>query len=109
MRRCGTVIAALSELNPNVVFELGAARAMDKRLALLAQRRFVRDLPANVRSEQLLLAYSPRERGWPTAAVFRAATQVLSIDIGQEQVREASERYHRRPGDALPVVSDRSS
>lgn len=85
MRRCGTVIVDLSELNPNVIFELGAARAMDKRLALLVQRRFTRDLPANVRSEQLLLAYSPREQGWPSVVVFRAATQVLAIELGRSR------------------------
>ncbi len=104
IRRCGTVIADLSELNPNVVFELGAARALDKRLVLLVQRKFVRGLPANVGSEQLLSSYSPRERGWPKATAFRVAAQVLAIEIAQERRRGELKRYQRSPGAALPLT-----
>ena len=104
IRRCGTVIADLSEVNPNVVFELGAARALDKRLVLLVQRRFASQLPANVGSEQLLSIYSPRERGWPSATAFRVAAQVLAIDLAQERRREEMARYRRSVGAALPVA-----
>lgn len=104
IRRCGTVIAELSELNPNVVFELGAARGLDKRLVLLVQRKFARQLPANVGSEQLLASYSPRERGWPTATAARVAAQVLAIDIAQERRREQMKTLRRNPGDALPIT-----
>lgn len=102
IRRCGTVIADLSELNPNVVFELGAARALDKRLVLLVQRKFARQLPANVASEQLLESYSPRERGWPSVTAHRVAAQVLLIELAQERRREELQGYRRNPGDALP-------
>ncbi len=104
MRRCGTVIADLSELNPNVVFELGAARALDKRLALLCQRRFARALPANVRSEQLLMEYSPREPGWPASSVLRCAAQLSAIDLGRELERDETQRFRHGAGQALPTL-----
>jgi hypothetical protein len=105
MQRCGTVIAELSELNPNVIFELGAARAQDKRLVLLCQERYASELPANVRSEQLLMTYSPDEAGWPESTVQRCATQLSAIDLGLELARKDTARYRRKTGDSLPTLS----
>lgn len=102
IRRCGIVIADLSGLNPNVVYEVGMARGLDKRMVLLTQRRFTADVPANIGSDQLLLLYSPREKGWPEGTVLRCAAQLSIMTLAQSSARQRIVRSRRRPGEALP-------
>jgi hypothetical protein len=88
IRRSGRVIADLTGPNANVLYEFGAARGLGKPVVPLCQRGAVKALPANICSEQLLLVYSPREKGWPQQAVLRCAAQASLIDLGIE-LREA--------------------
>jgi nucleoside 2-deoxyribosyltransferase len=102
IRRCGMVIADLSGLNANVVYEVGVARGLDKRVLLLTQRRSAPQVPANIDSDQLLLLYSPRERGWPEGTVLRCAAQASIMRLAQDNARQRVARSRRRPGEALP-------
>lgn len=102
IRRCGMVIADLSGLNANVVYEVGVARGLDKRVLLLTQRRSVPDVPANIGSDQLLLLYSPREKGWPELSVLRCAAQASIMTLAQHSAQQRVARSRRRPGEALP-------
>jgi hypothetical protein len=102
IRRCGMVIADLSGLNANVVYEVGVARGLDKRVLLLTQRRFAPAVPANIGSDQLLLLYSPRESGWPERTVLRCAAQASIMTLAQQSAQQRVARSRRRPGEALP-------
>lgn len=102
IRRCGLVIADLSGLNANVVYEVGVARGLEKQVVLLTQRRFAAATPANIGSDQLLLLYSPREKDWPHATALRCAAQVSIMDLARSNARQRVARARRRPGQALP-------
>ncbi len=102
IRRCGLVIADLSGLNANVVYEVGVARGLDKKVVLLTQRRFAAATPANIGSDQLLLLYSPREKDWPDATALRCAAQVSLLDLARSNARQRVARARRRSGQALP-------
>lgn len=102
IRRCGRVIADLSGLNANVVYEVGVARGLDKPVVLLTQRRLAKATPANIGSDQLLLLYSPREKDWPHATALRCAAQVSIIELARSNARQRLARGRRRPGEALP-------
>lgn len=108
MGRCGTVIADLSDANGNVIFEVGAARALNKRISLVCQRKFIAALPSNIRSENLFSAYSPKERGWPELVVLRCSVQVLATQLGVEQQQKSLRASRRTAGKALPELAPKS-
>lgn len=84
MRRCRIVIADLSSVNPNVLYEFGVARGLGKRVVPLCQRSSADGLPSNIRSDTMLQLYSPREKGWPALTVLRCAAQVSLVDFSRE-------------------------
>ncbi len=96
IRRCGLVIADLSGLNANVVYEVGVARGLDKKVVLLTQRRFAAATPANIGSDQLLLLYSPREKDWPDVTALRFAAQVSMLELAHSNARQRVARTRRR-------------
>jgi hypothetical protein len=105
MRRCHGVIADLSGLNANVFYEVGVARGLGKPLVPVCQRKWVAGLPSNVGSDQLLLAYSPREKGWPDLAALRGAAQVSMLRLGQ-RVTEQAVGGARWTGERLPTLAE---
>ena len=104
MRRCRIVIADLSSLNANVVYEFGVARGLRKQVVPLVQRTSRPYPPSNVASDQLMLAYSPRETGWPKLTVHRCAAQVAIIRLASEMQAKTLASADRRAGAALPTL-----
>lgn len=106
IRRSGRVIADLTGANPNVLYEFGVARGLAKPVVVLCQRTSAPDLPANIVSDQLLLLYSPREKGWPEGTVARCALQSSLIDLGTEQLASRLAGLRWTPGGVLPEVPE---
>jgi hypothetical protein len=104
IRRCGIFMADLTTLNPNVIYEVGVARGLEKKVILLCQGRDVRRVPANIGSDELLLSYSPRERGWPLEVILRVAAQVALMDFAGEITEDESAGARRTPYQALPEL-----
>jgi len=100
------VIADLSGLNANVVYEVGVARGLDKRVLLLTQQRLTPDVPANIGSDQLLLLYSPREKDWPEGTVLRCTAQASMMTLSRQNAQQRVARSRRRPGEALPRLGN---
>jgi len=105
MRRCRIVVADLSSLNANVVYEFGFARGLHKQVVPLLQRASRPFPPANIASDQLILAYSPREKGWPGATVHRCAAQVAIMKLASEMQAKTLASAARGPGAPLPTLS----
>jgi hypothetical protein len=106
MRRSGRVIADLTGPNPNVLYEFGVARGLAKPVVVLCQRQSAPGLPANIVSDQWLLTYSPREKGWPEVTVLRCALQSRLIDMGTEQLASRLAAPHWPSGAMLPVLPE---
>src|SRR3954469_4646527 len=104
MRRCRFVIADLSEVNGNVLYEFGVARGLEKRVVPLCQRTFARALPSNIASDQMLQLYSPREKEWPYLAAIRCAAQVALIDLSLELAEKAVANARWTAGGRLPEL-----
>lgn len=104
MRRCRVVIADLSDVNGNVLYEFGVARGLGKRVVPLCQRTFASALPSNIASDQLLQVYSPREKDWPRVAALRCAAQVALIDFSQELAEKAIAEARWSEGSRLPEL-----
>jgi hypothetical protein len=105
MRRCHGVIADLSGLNANVLYEVGVARGLAKPLVPLCRRRDVEALPSNIASDQWLLVYSPREKSWPEQAVLRAAAQVSVLTLGRTLADQELAAARWAPGERLPTLA----
>jgi hypothetical protein len=104
IRRCGMVVGDLTGLNANVVYEVGVARGLNKNVLLLCQHRDVDKVPANVRNDQLLLTYSPRERDWPHATPYRFAAQAGLMEFSRELVERRAAMAKRGAGQTLPEI-----
>lgn len=107
IRRSGRVIADLTGPNPNVFYEFGVARGLAKPVIVLCQRAAAAALPANIVSDQWLLLYSPREKGWPQGTVLRCALQSRLIDLGSEQTVARLAAVHWPAGETLPMLPPR--
>jgi hypothetical protein len=106
MRRCRVVVADLSEVNGNVLYEFGVARGLEKRVVPLCQRTFASALPSNIASDQMLQLYSPREKEWPELAAIRCAAQVALIDLSLELAEKAVANARWTTGARLPELPE---
>jgi hypothetical protein len=106
MRRCGLVIADLSGSNPNVVYEFGVARGLDKKVVPLCQRRLTDALPSNIASDQLLQVYSSREKEWPDGTALRCSAQVALKDLALQLAEAGVAQAQWAPGASLPTLPD---
>jgi hypothetical protein len=104
MRRCRIVVADLSEVNGNVLYEFGVARGLEKRVVPLCQRSFFDTLPSNIASDQMLQVYSPREKEWPDLVAYRCAAQVALIDLSLELAEKSIADARWPEGDRLPQL-----
>ncbi len=66
--KCGLVWADVSELNPNVVYEIGAAHALGKPSLLVVREDDAARIPANI-GHDAVIKYSPSDGDWPGDAV----------------------------------------
>ena len=89
MRAGKIVIADLSDVNPNVLYEFGVARGLEQRVVPLCQRVHAEKnrLPSNIGSDTMLQLSSPREKEWPTGTVLRCAAQVSLVHFSRETPR----------------------
>lgn len=106
MRRCRVVIADLSDVNGNVLYEFGVARGLGKRVVPLCQRAFAAALPSNIASDQMLQLYSPREKDWPALTAYRCAAQVALIDLSVELAENTIADARWKAGDRLPQLGE---
>ena len=106
MRRCKIVIADLSDVNPNVLYEFGVARGLEKRVVPLCQRAYANRLPSNIGSDTMLQLYSPREKEWPTGTVLRCAAQVSLVDFSRELAKRQIAGAHWTDGGRLPQLRE---
>jgi hypothetical protein len=104
MRRCKIVIADLSDVNPNVLYEFGVARGLEKRVVPLCQRAYAGKLPSNIGSDTMLQLYSPREQEWPTGTVLRCAAQVSLVDFSRELAERQVAGARWEEGGRLPQL-----
>ncbi len=81
LSRSGACLADVTGLNPNVLYELGAAQGMDKRVMILAAKTAGRP-PANVSQHTAFrFHYNPGARGWPDAEVHRFVGQTAFAEF----------------------------
>ena len=106
MRRCRIVIADLSDVNGNVLYEFGVAKGLGKRVVPLCQRAFGDRLPSNIASDQLMQVYSPREKDWPTAVAYRCAAQVALVDLSLELAEKSIADASWPEGGRLPQLGE---
>jgi nucleoside 2-deoxyribosyltransferase len=76
IRSSGAVIADITRLNPNVMFELGMAHGLGKPLVLLLDETASTNLPSDLAGYQLL-TYSPGNLSQLTARLSRTIGQIL--------------------------------
>ncbi len=106
MRRCRVVIADLSDVNGNVLYEFGVAKGLGKRVVPLCRRVFGDQLPSNIASDQMLQVYSPREKEWPAGTAYRCAAQVALIDFSLELAEKSIADAKWAEGARLPQPGD---
>lgn len=104
MRRCKIVLADLSDVNPNVLYEFGVARGLDKQVVPLCLRSYVGKLPSNIASDTMLQLYSSREKEWPAGTVLRCAAQVSLLDFSRELAERRLAVAHWEKGARLPQL-----
>jgi hypothetical protein len=96
--KSGLVMADLSECNPNVLYEVGAAHALGKVAVLIVDEHFADSIPSNI-GHDAVIKYSPDEEDWPQSAVrllaLMAGSARVAADrgkrtrIGPDQMEEA--------------------
>ncbi|HEX3105232.1 MAG TPA: hypothetical protein VHQ22_12350 [Terriglobales bacterium] len=104
IRRCKFVIADVSSANVNVLYEVGVARGLEKRVIPLCQKTHMKKLPSNITSDQLFQVYSPHEKDWPNGVILRCATQVALVDFAVQLAEEQLVKARWVGGQALPQL-----
>ena len=86
----------LGERNPNVLYEIGAARALGVRVVLVVDWADAGGLPANIGHEDVL-EYSPAERNWPDGQIHDFAARLLTEDPTDRTLRRTVRRITMEP------------
>lgn len=76
--KCGLVWADVSSLNPNVMYEIGAAHAFGKLSMLVVSDADAGNTPGNI-GHDTVVKYSPSAEDWPGDAVRLHATFIAMI------------------------------
>ncbi len=84
--RCGLVWADVSDRNPNVFYETGAAHAMGKVAVLLVHEAQVAQVPANI-GHDAVMRYDPAEPDWPQRTIQVLALTVAALRLAAETGR----------------------
>lgn len=98
IEKVGFVWADVSGLNPNVMYELGAAHARDRQALIVADASVGSTagdvhVPANI-GHDLVAAYSTEEPGWPELNVHAMAVVVAAMRSASERL--GRHRVHRQ-------------
>lgn len=86
----------LGERNPNVLYEIGAARALGVRVILVVDWADAAGLPANIGHEEVL-EYSPRSKDWPQGPIQEFAERLSTTDSTDRTLRRAARRILETP------------
>jgi tetratricopeptide (TPR) repeat protein len=82
--KCGLVWADVSELNPNVIYEIGAAHAFGKLSMLVVREEDSAAIPANI-GHDTVVQYSPSSAEWPVDAVERMTVYIAALQLAAER------------------------
>ena len=85
--KSGMVWADVSELNYNVLYEIGAAHALGKISILVVREEDENKIPANI-GHDAISRYSPSAEDWPEGAILEKSTVIALM-------RDAAERGQR--------------
>ncbi|HEX2120258.1 MAG TPA: tetratricopeptide repeat protein [Thermoanaerobaculia bacterium] len=95
--KCGLVWADVSELNPNVLYEIGAAHAFGKLSMIVVRQDDAAATPANI-GHDAVIAYSTTHGQWPETTVLMnamfirmlklAAARGERLRVGPEMIEE---------------------
>ncbi len=76
--KCGLVWADVSDANPNVFYETGAAHAFGKIAVLVVHEDQAKQRPANI-GHDVVMCYMPAQADWPLGAIARFAVVVVAL------------------------------
>jgi hypothetical protein len=82
--KSGFVWADVSDLNPNVIYEIGAAHAFGKLSALVVRDDLAHGVPANI-GHDAVVRYDPTDSDWPTGAVLLMAACIAALELAAER------------------------
>jgi tetratricopeptide (TPR) repeat protein len=82
--KSGMVWADVSELNYNVLYEIGAAHALGKLSMLVVAESEARAVPANI-GRDAVVRYSTADQDWPEGTVLMMAALITSLTLAAER------------------------
>jgi hypothetical protein len=89
--KCGFVWADVSELNHNVLYEIGAAHAMDKLSMLVVRDDDAHAIPANIGHDTVIRYYPSSER-WPREAIEAGSMFITALRLAAERGEQSRVR-----------------
>jgi tetratricopeptide (TPR) repeat protein len=81
--KCGLVWADASELNHNVLYEIGAAHALGKLSMIVVRDEDAASTPANI-GHDAIVRYDPRADDWPEGTVALMAMLISTLKFAAE-------------------------
>jgi tetratricopeptide (TPR) repeat protein len=84
IEKVGFVWADVSEYNYNVLYEVGAAHALDKLSLLVVRENFLESVPANI-GHDAIVRYSPEADDWPRGAVSLMTLMISSLKLAAKK------------------------
>ena len=82
--KCGLVWADASELNHNVLYEIGAAHALGKLSMIVVCEQDAANTPANI-GHDAIIRYDPRADDWPDGTVRLMAALIRTLELAAER------------------------
>lgn len=84
IKKVGFIWADVSELNYNVLYEIGAAHAFDKLSMLIVQEAYADSIPANI-GHDAIIRYSSTDQDWPDGTVLLMAAMISALKMAATQ------------------------
>lgn len=84
IEKSGMVWADVSELNYNVLYEIGAAHAFAKLSVLVVREDLATTVPANI-GHDAVMQYSPTAEDWPRGTVLLMAALISALQFAAER------------------------
>jgi hypothetical protein len=84
------------ERNPNVLYEIGAARALGVRVVIVVDSADATGLPANI-GHEAVLEYTPDSDEWPRSAILDLSEQIQTEDRTDRTLRRRVRRILEEP------------
>jgi hypothetical protein len=90
IRKSGVMLAELTGVNPNVMYEIGAAHGLGKTVYMLVEKDAEGPIPANI-GHDALYTYELSREGAFDEAVLLGASYVLAARLGADDGGDAGE------------------